>query len=83
MAGLSSVQWTYDYPLGDASRRVVAQVTDQAGNNLPGPTFREPRLYFTFSVPNGSVWEREDLGTLSVTATDADGQTAQASRVVK
>lgn len=83
MTGLSSVRWTYDYPLGDASKPIVAQVTDQAGNNLPGPSFGESRLYFTFSVPNGAVWGRQELGTLTLAVTDADGQTAQASRAIR
>lgn len=80
---LSSTQWTYDYPLADASKPVTAQVTDQAGNNLPGPTFTQSRIVMTFSVPKSVPLNSLQLGNLTLRVQDADGQVATVTKKVQ
>lgn len=78
-----STQWSYDYPIGDASVPVTAQVTDEAGNNLTGPPFNVPRIVLSYSVPGNMSWGSLQLGTLAVTVVDSDGQSATAQRQVR
>ena len=75
--------WSYDYPLSDASVPVTAWVTDEAGTNLTGPNFNKPRINLIFSIPNNINLNSLQLGTLTVTVMDSDAQTATAHRQVR
>jgi len=76
-------EWTYDYPQGDAGRPITASVKDEAGFGLPGPSFTQPHIYFTWSVPNGVEWGTVSVGNLTLRVRDSDNQQAETTRPMK
>ena len=83
MSNLTNVQWTYDYPLRDASTPVAAQVTDASGNNLDGPMFIQTRIVLMYSVPKAVPLNSLELGDLTLSVQDSDGQMATVTKKVR